>query len=40
MDFGKNLEVTRIEGEETESCYLFHYDALRTKLDMWLTPIS
>ena len=38
MDFVKNLEVAHIvEGGERGPCYLFHYDALRTNIDMWLT---
>ena len=38
MDFVKNLEVTHIVGGGGTEVMLFHYDALRTKIDMWLTP--
>ena len=39
MDFVKNLEVTHIVGGRGRGgTLLFHYEALRTKIDMWLTP--
>ena len=37
--FAKNLKVTHIvDGDRRGSYYLFHYDALQTKIDLWLTP--
>ena len=38
MDFVENLEMTHIVRGEGGSCYLRHYDVLRTLVNMWLTP--
>ena len=40
MYFVENLEMTHVVrgGGGKGSCCLRHYDALRTKIDMWLTP--
>ena len=36
IDFLKNLEMTQTTGGG-ESCSLHHYDAVRTKINMWFT---
>ena len=39
MEFVENLEMTHIvRAGGGGSCYLRHYDALRTLIDMRLTP--
>ena len=37
IDSVENLEMTQIAGGGG-SCSLRHYDAMRTKIDMWFTP--
>ena len=37
VGFAENLLMTRMAGGG-ESSYLRYFDALRTKIDMWLTP--
>ena len=34
IDFVKNLEMTQIAGERGESCFVGHYDVIRTKIDV------
>ena len=39
INFAENLDMTKIAGgAEGGSCYLRHYDAMRTKIDVWFTP--
>ena len=41
MDFIENLKMTdKVGGGSRWSCYLLHYDALRRKIDMQLTPYA
>ena len=37
IDFIENLDMTQIAGGEG-TCSLRHYDAMRNKIDMWLSP--